>query len=145
MELDFPDLGLDRGELVDYQYAWQLQRTIHAQVAAGERAATGAANDVTDKRDSQMLSVPFFARRCLFCVLDSSGLTNHDDFNVSRVVEFLLEFPGNIERQLGRLRIIDELVTDQDTNLATRLDRVRLFYTLEACGHLFEFLEAANV
>lgn len=40
MELDFPDLGLDRGELVDYQYAWQLQRTIHAQVAAGERAAT---------------------------------------------------------------------------------------------------------
>ncbi|TDT32727.1 lipoyl(octanoyl) transferase LipB [Naumannella halotolerans] len=40
MTLEFPDLGIERGELTDYQSAWQLQREIHAQVAAGERGPT---------------------------------------------------------------------------------------------------------
>ncbi|MGY4721344.1 lipoyl(octanoyl) transferase LipB [Naumannella huperziae] len=39
-ELVFPDLGVDRGELVDYLQAWELQRRTHAAVVAGEAPPT---------------------------------------------------------------------------------------------------------
>ena len=39
MSLDFLDFGLG-AEQVDYQQAWDTQRTVHAEVAAGVRPGT---------------------------------------------------------------------------------------------------------
>jgi hypothetical protein len=81
----------------------------------------------------------------LFCIFDRTGLSDHHDFYLPRILEILFELSRNVKRELGRMRVIHLVVAHDDTNLTPRLDGVCFVYTLETPRNVLELLEALDI
>ena len=82
---------------------------------------------------------------CLLSVADSAGFADDVDLDLTRILEFIFDLLADISCKSGHRVILDLLGLDHDTDLSTRLDRVRGFDALEGGRDLFELLQTLDV
>src|SRR6267142_1269068 len=80
-----------------------------------------------------------------FCVVNGAGFADHRDFDLSRILELVLDPARDVLREPDRFLVGDLLALDHDADFATGLQRERLRDALERVGDPFELLEALDV
>ena len=65
--------------------------------------------------------------------------------DLPRILHIVLDFLGDIARQLNRGEIIDHFRTHNDAHLAARLQGIALLHALESVGDLLQLLDAADI
>ena len=74
----------------------------------------------------------------LFGVLDAAHFPDNVYADLSGELHFLFDTLGNLPRHDLGTFVVHILRLDDDAHLATGLDRVALFNTLEGVGNLFQ-------
>src|SRR5690606_13952422 len=77
--------------------------------------------------------------------VDRACLPDHDDLDLPRILELLLEPPRDGLGQPGHPGVVDQLGLDDDAHLAARLDREAALDAREALRDLLQLLEALHV
>ena len=74
----------------------------------------------------------------LFRVIGNSGLADHVDFDLSRILQALFDLLGYISCEKNHIVIADLLLYYHNAHFASRLDRKGLVYSLEGVCDLFK-------
>src|ERR1043166_6071720 len=87
----------------------------------------------------------FVTTASLLRVVHGPRLADHRDPDLARILELLLDAPGNLARQSLRARVVDPMVLHHDADLAAGLDGVALLHALERVSDPLERLEPLDV
>ena len=81
----------------------------------------------------------------LFGVLDDLGLPEQMDFDLTGVLQLVLNLLGNVPGQQDHLVLTDDLGLDHDTHLAAGLDGEGFLHPVEGGGDLLQGLQALDI
>ena len=88
---------------------------------------------------------PIIAQNALFRVFNCARFAYHRHANLSGILHVVFDLLGDIARQHDGAKIVYDIRSDDDSNLATGLDSERLFNPFKRVGKILERRDSLEI